>query len=51
VLGERTDGRRVREAEHFFRCKACGGYFDARNLVWTGEHEGVLPHPAQGGIQ
>ncbi len=28
VLGERTDRQRVHEAEHFFRCKACGGYFD-----------------------
>jgi hypothetical protein len=33
VLGERTDGRRVPEAEHFFRCKACNGWIDARDLV------------------
>jgi len=47
VLGERTDRQRVHEAEHFFRCKACGGYFDARDLTWTEDHEGPLPHPAQ----
>jgi hypothetical protein len=25
VLGERADRRRVRQAEHFFRCVACNG--------------------------
>jgi hypothetical protein len=45
VLGERTD-RRVCEAEHYFRCKICGGYFDARDLVWVEEHETELPHPS-----
>jgi hypothetical protein len=39
VLGERTD-RRVCEAEHYFRCKICGGYLDARDLVWVEDHEG-----------
>jgi hypothetical protein len=34
VLGERADRRRVHEVEHFFRCKLCGGYLDARDLVW-----------------
>jgi hypothetical protein len=47
VLGERVDRRRVREAEHFFRCEACSGWIDARDLVWTEDHEGPLPHPAQ----
>jgi hypothetical protein len=47
VLGERADRRRVREAEHYFKCKTCGGYFDARDLVWVEDHEGPLPHPAQ----
>jgi hypothetical protein len=31
----------------FFKCEACGGYFDARDLVWFGDHEGPLPHPAR----
>jgi hypothetical protein len=45
VLGERTDGRRVPEAEHYFRCVACGGWIDARDLAWC-DHESELPHPA-----
>jgi hypothetical protein len=44
VLGERADRRRVREAEHFFRCKACNGWIDARDLVWFEDHQGPLPH-------
>jgi hypothetical protein len=47
VLGERADRRRVPEAEHYFRCKACGGWIDARDLAWIEDHEGELPHPAQ----
>jgi hypothetical protein len=30
-IGERADRRRVREAEHYFRCKICGGLIDARD--------------------
>jgi hypothetical protein len=51
VFGERTDRRRVHEAEHFFRCEACGGWIDARDLVWVQDHEAALPHPAQDGVQ
>ena len=53
VPGEGTDGQRVHEAEHFFRCKACGGYFDERDLTWTEDRgpKAPLPHPAQDGIQ
>jgi hypothetical protein len=47
VFGERADRRRVSEVGHFFRCKICGGYLDARDLVWVEDHEGPLPHPAQ----
>jgi hypothetical protein len=47
LLGERADGRRVRKVEHFFRCKACSGWIDARDYVWVEDHEGPLPHPAQ----
>ena len=47
VLGERVDGRCLGEAEHFFRCKACDGWIDARDCVWVEDHEGALPHPAQ----
>jgi hypothetical protein len=45
VLDERVDGRRVPEAEHFFRCKACGGWIDARDLVSVQDHEGALAAP------
>ena len=47
VFGERADRRGVNEAEHFFRCKICGGYFDARDLVWVEDHETTEPrHPS-----
>jgi len=32
VLGERADRRHVREAEHYLRCKICGGFIDARDV-------------------
>jgi hypothetical protein len=51
VLGERADRRHVGEAYHFFRCKACDGWIDARDLAWIEDHEGPLPRPAQDGIQ
>jgi hypothetical protein len=31
VLGARADRLRVHEIEHFFRCKACNGWIDARD--------------------
>jgi hypothetical protein len=45
--GERADRLRVREAEHYLRCKACNGWIDGRDFVWIEDHEGELPHPAQ----
>jgi hypothetical protein len=51
VLGHRADRLRVGEALHYFRCKACGGWIDARDLAWIEDHEGPLPHPAQDGMQ
>jgi hypothetical protein len=48
VLGERTDGRRVGEAEHYFRCKACNGWIDGRDFVWIEDHEGELRAPRTG---
>ena len=47
VVGERADRLRVHEVEHFFRCKACNSWIDARDYVWIEDHEGPLPHPAQ----
>ena len=46
VIGKRTDGRHVPEAEHFFRCVACNGWIDGRDRTWVEDHEGSLPHPA-----
>ena len=51
VLGEGVDRRRVCEAEHFFKCKACNGWIDARDLVWVQDHETELPHPICDGVQ
>jgi hypothetical protein len=51
VLGERADRRHVGEAYHFFRCKACNGWVDARDYVWVQDHETALPHPAQDQVQ
>jgi hypothetical protein len=47
LLGQRADRRRVREVEHIFRCKACNGWIDARDLVWVEDHETASPHPPQ----
>jgi hypothetical protein len=51
VLGERADRRRFGEAGHYFRCKACNGWIDARDYVWIEDHEGPLPHPVQDQVQ
>jgi hypothetical protein len=51
LLGERAGRRRLREADHYFRCRICGGFIDARDLAWVEDHSGPLPHPAQDGIQ
>jgi hypothetical protein len=32
-----------REAEHFWKCKSCGGYFDMRDLGAVLDHEEPLP--------
>jgi hypothetical protein len=40
-----------REAEHFWKCKSCGGYFDMRDLGAVLEHEEPLPHPVEDQVQ
>jgi hypothetical protein len=32
------------EAEHFFKCEACGGWFDMRDLGAVLDHEEPLPN-------
>jgi len=41
-----TGGPPLTEAEHYFKCKACGGWFDMRDLGAVLEHEEPLSHPA-----
>jgi hypothetical protein len=47
IMGERTGGPPLSEAEHFHKCAACGGRFDMRDLGAVLDHEEPLPHPAQ----
>jgi hypothetical protein len=51
VFGQRAGRRRVPEADHYFRCRICNGFIDARDLAWVDDHQGPLPHPAQDGVQ
>jgi hypothetical protein len=46
VIGKQINGPRLSEAENYFRCDRCGGWFDARDLVWVKDHEGPLLRPA-----
>jgi hypothetical protein len=46
VIGKRTGGPPLSEAEHFHKCEACGGWFDMRDLGAVLDHEEPLPHPA-----
>jgi hypothetical protein len=32
IIGKVTGGKPLTEAEHFWKCEACGGYFDMRDL-------------------
>ena len=47
VIGKQVTGPRLTEAENYFRCDKCGGWFDVRDLGWVEDHEGPLPHPTQ----
>ena len=43
----RRPGNPPKEAEHFIRCQACGGWIDCRDLVKVLEYECPLPHPVE----
>jgi hypothetical protein len=45
--GKSSASPQLNEAEHFWRCEACGGYFDMRDLSAVFDHEGPLPHPVE----
>jgi hypothetical protein len=47
IIGKQTGGPPLSEAEHFFKCEACGGFFDMRDLGAVLDHEGSLPHPVE----
>jgi hypothetical protein len=47
IMGKRSGGPPLSEAEHFHKCAACGGWFDMRDLGAVPDHEGPLPYPAQ----
>jgi hypothetical protein len=47
VIGRQVTGPLLTEAENYFRCEKCRGWFDARDLGWVEDYQGPLPHPAQ----
>jgi hypothetical protein len=47
----RRPGPALSEAEHYFKCEACGGFFDMSDLAQVYDHEGPLPHPACDQVQ
>jgi hypothetical protein len=46
IIGKQTGGPPLTEAEHFWKCEACGGWFDMRDLGAVLDHEEPLPYPA-----
>jgi hypothetical protein len=46
IIGKQVGGPPLSEAEHYFKCEACGGWFDMRDLGAVLDHEEPLPHPA-----
>jgi hypothetical protein len=49
VLGERADRRRFGEAGHYFRCKACSGWIDARDRMDRGSRRPAAAPGARSG--
>ena len=41
----------IDEAEHYFKCPLCGGYFDERDYAAVLDHQEPLPHPAGDRVQ
>ena len=46
-IGKRVGVQPIDEAEHFFRCEACRGWIDVRDLGAALDYEGPLPHPTR----
>jgi hypothetical protein len=51
VIGKRTGGLPLSEADHFHKCEACGRWFDMRDLGAVLDHEEALPHPGCDQVQ
>jgi hypothetical protein len=51
IIGKVTSSKPLTEAEHYWRCEACGGRFDMRDYGAVLDHEGPLPHPACDQVQ
>jgi hypothetical protein len=47
IISEQTGGPPLSEAEHFWKCELCSGYFDMRDLGAMLEHEEPVPHPVE----
>jgi hypothetical protein len=47
LSASKSEGPPLSEAEHYFKCEACGGWFDTRDLGAVFDHEGPLPHPVE----
>ena len=47
VIGKRVGRPALNEADNYFRCKMCGGYFDTRDYGAVLDHETPPPHPAE----
>jgi hypothetical protein len=43
IIGTQSGGPPLSDAEHFWKCELCGGYFDMRDLGAVLEHEEPLP--------
>jgi hypothetical protein len=51
VIGKRTGGPPMSEAEHFWKCEPSGGGFDMRDLGAVLDHKEPLPHPTCDQVQ
>ena len=45
ISGWPTGGPRLTETTRFWKCEACGGYFDVLDYASVIDHEGELSHP------
>ena len=43
IIGRQTGGRRLSEAEHYFKCGLCGGYSNIFDFGAVLEHEEPCP--------